>query len=489
VLRRGAIIVLILIAGLVGWRVLGAIRTRQVPAASPTGPTRARAIPVQVAPASRGTITVRASYSGEVEPQARVDVFARIGGVIAEVAVREGDLVRRGQVVARLDPKELRFQVAQAVASANTQRVNVEQARASLAIQEARLRQLLAGSPPEQIRQAEEQVRQARASLEYSRQQLRRTEELYAQGFVSGQAVEAARLDVQLQEARLRSAEEQRNLLRGGPRPEEVEVARQQVRQAEVALRQAQSQLAQTQVTIRQAQNLLAESVVRAPMEGMVGRRLIDPGATVTSSTLLLQLVDVDPVLITIPVPEQETSFVRPGVAATVSADAVPGQTFHGRVSSVSPLLAEATRTAEVRIQVANPGRVLRPGMTARVGLVLINRADVVTVSVDAVVEEEGRKRLFVVQQEVARQREVITGATDGQRVEIRSGVAAGELVVVAGQLNLRDGAAVVVRGSDGAAPGGPPGQRRRPAPGGDSPARTPTPAGPVTPTPAGTNP
>lgn len=446
-LRRGAVVLLILVAVLVGWRVVGAMRTRQVPAASPAGPVRARATPVQVAPATRGTITVRASYSGEVEPQARVDVLARIGGVIAEVPVREGDLVRRGQLVVRLDPKELRFQMAQARASAHTARVNVESARASLAIQEARLRQLLAGSAPQQVRQAEETVRQARASLEYSRQQLRRTEELFAQGFVSGQTVEAARLDVQLQEARLRSAEEQLNLLRRGPRPEEVEVARQQVRQAEVGLRQAQSQLAQTEVTLQQAQSLLAESVVRAPMEGVVGRRLVDPGATVTSSTILLQLIDVDPALITIPVPEHETSFVRIAGSATVSADALPGQAFHGHVSSVSPLLAEATRTAEVRIEVANPGRLLRPGMTARVGLVLINRVDVVTVSVDAVIEEEGRKRLFVVQQEVVRQREVITGASDGQRVEIRSGVAARELVVIAGQLNLRDGAPVIVRG------------------------------------------
>ncbi len=446
--RRGAVVLLLIVVALVGWRVFGAIRARQAPAASPAGAVRARATPVQVAPATRGTITVRASYTGEVEPQARVDVLARIGGVIAVVAVREGDPVRRGQVVVRLDPKELRFQVAQARASAQTARVNVESARASLAIQEARLRQLLAGSAPEQIRQAEESVRQARASLEYSRQQLRRTEELFAQGFVSGQAVETARLDVQLQEARLRSAEEQLNLLRRGPRPEEVEVARQQVRQAEVALRQAQSQLAQTEVTLRQAQTLLAESVVRAPMDGIVGRRLVDPGASVTSTTVLLQLIDVDPALITIPVPEAETSFVRTGGTASVSADALPGQNFTGRVSSISPLLAEATRTADVRIEVANPGRLLRPGMTARVGLVLVNRVNVVTVSVDAVIEEEGRKRLFVVEGEVAREREVITGATDSQRVEIRSGVAAGELVVIAGQLNLREGAAVTVRGA-----------------------------------------
>jgi len=446
-MRRAVVIIVVLaVAGLVGWRTAEVIRTRQAQSA-PAGSARARAVAVRAVPAARGTITTRASYAGEVTARARVDVVSRIGGIVAEIPVQEGDLVQKGQVVARLDPKELRFQVEQARASANTQRLQVEQSRVTLATQEARLAQLLAGTPPEQIRQAEEQVRQARANLEYSRQQLKRAEELYAQGFVSGQAVEAARLDVVLQETRLRSAEEQLNLLRGGPRPEEIDVARRQVEQAEVALRQAQSQLAQVEVTLRQAQALLAESTVRAPAAGVVSRRLVDPGATVTPSTALLQMVDVDPVVISIPVAERETVFLRPGMSAAISADALPGRTFQGSVTTISAVLAAATRTAEVKIEVPNPERRLRPGMTARVDLVLAHRVNVVTVPVDAVLEQDGMKRLFVVQQATARAREVETGVSDGERVEIRRGVAAGELVVIAGQLTLRDGAAVVVSG------------------------------------------
>src|SRR3990172_7215356 len=269
-MRRAVVIIVVLaVAGLVGWRTAEVIRTRQAQSA-PAGPARARAVAVRAVPAARGTITTRASYAGEVTARARVDVVSRIGGVVAGIPVQGGDLVQKGQVVTRLDPKELRFQVEQARASASTQRVQVEQARVTLATQEARLAQLLAGAPPEQIRQAEEQVRQARANLEYSRQQLKRAEELYTQGFVSGQAVEAARLDVVLEETRLRSAEEQLNLLRGDPRPEEIDVARRQVEQAEVALRQAQSQLAQVEVTLRQAQAPLAGGTVRAPAAGVV---------------------------------------------------------------------------------------------------------------------------------------------------------------------------------------------------------------------------
>jgi RND family efflux transporter MFP subunit len=441
--RVAAIFLAAGLLGVVGWRTVEVIRARQAQAVSNTAP-RARATVVRAVPAPRGTITMRAVYVGEVAARSRVEVFSRIAGVVAEVAVREGDLVRRGQAVVRLDPKELRFQVEQARAAVRTQRLQVEQARVTLATQEARLAQLLAGAPPEQVRQAEEQVRQASASLEYSRQQLRRAEELYAQGFVAGQAVEAARLEVVLQEARLRSAEEQLRLLRGGPRPEEVEVARRQVRQAEVALRQAQSQLAQGEVALRQAESLLAESTVVAPAAGVVSRRLVDPGSTVTPATPLLQLVDIDPVLVTIPVAERETAFIRPGMKALVRVDALPGRVFRGTVASVSPVLAAATRTAEVRIEVPNAERVLRPGMTARVDLELVTRANVVAVPVEAVLEQEGEKRVYVVAEGTARARRVETGISDGVRVEIRRGLNAGELVVVAGQHTLRDGTPVL---------------------------------------------
>src|SRR3989337_2558811 len=319
--RVVVIIVALAVAGLVGWRTAEVIRTRRAHPA-PAGSARARAVAVRAVPAARGSITTRASYAGEVPARARGDVVSRIGGIGAEIPVQEGDLVQKGQVVARLDPKELRFQVEQARASANTQRLQVEQSRVTLATQEARLAQLLAGTPPEQIRQAEEQIRQARANLEYSRQQLKRAEEING--------------------------------------------ARRQVEQAEVALRQAQSQLAQVEVTLRQAQALLAESTVRAPAAGVVSRRLGDPGATVTPSTALLQMVDVDPVVISIPVAERETVFLRPGMSAAISADPLPGRTFQGNVTTISAVLAAATRTAEGKNAVPNPERRLRPGMTAR---------------------------------------------------------------------------------------------------------------------------
>ncbi|MDR7387076.1 MAG: efflux RND transporter periplasmic adaptor subunit [Armatimonadota bacterium] len=449
------------------WRVTAALQARR----SPAGPPPQRVALVQVEPAPRGKLVREAVYTGEVQAAATVDVFARIGGVVEQVRVAEGDAVSAGQVLIRLDPRELRYQLEQALAARETQRVQVrqaeaqvrtlrtqvEQARAGVEVQRARLAQLLAGPAAEQVRQAEEQVRQARAALEYSQAQLRRTEELFRQGFVAEQAVDAARTEVTVQEARLRAAEAQLALLRRGPSREEVEVLHTQVRQAEVALRQAESQaaqaqvaleharrvLAQSEVAVRQAQALLAESVVRSPVQGVVAQRSVDPGDTVTPSARLLQLVRVEPAVVVVTVPERELLALRPGTFVEVTADALGDRRFAGRVVRVGPVLSPDTRTAEVRVEVSNPRGDLKPGMTARVRVVLGRREGVVTVPVQAVVRQGERTVVFVVEDGVARAREVTLGLSDGVRVELRGGVRAGESVVVAGQETLRDGVPV----------------------------------------------
>ncbi len=438
---------------------------------------------VRTEPARLSSVVVRATYAGEVQATGTADVFARLSGVVEEVRVREGDVVRPGQVLVVLDPRELRYQVEQAraavrtqevavqqaQAAVQTQRLQVEQARANLQAQQARLRQLLSGAPPEQVRQAEEQVRQAQAAVEYSRAQLRRTEELYQQGFVAQQAVDAARTDLAIQEARLRAAEEQLKLLRRGPSAEEVEVVRSQVRQAEAALRQAEAQLAQARVSLqharsvlaqartnlRQAEALLAERIVRAPVRGVVASVGVDLGDSVSPATRLVQLVRISPVEVTISVPERDLGQIRPGMEAVVRADAFPDRTFSGRVVRLSPVVSSETRTATVRVEVQNSDFALRPGMTARVELTLARRERAVTVPVYAVVERDGERVVFVVEGGVARARPVVLGISDGRQVEVVRGVRAGEAMVVAGQETLRDGMPVRSAGQ-------PVGERRR---------------------------
>jgi len=436
----GGLAVLLL---LMAWRTIDSLQARR-PAQQGAGAQRPAAV-VQVASVRRATITVRASFVGEVTPRTRVDVVPRIPGIISAIMVEEGDLVSRGQIIARLDPKEVRFQLDQARANLHTQRVQVDMARANLDTQRARLAQAAAGSPTEQVRQAEEQLRQARANLEYSRAQLRRAEELFSQGYISRQQVDAARLDVTVQETRVRGAEEQLNQLRRGARTEDVQVTRAQVEEAEAAFRQSISRLSQAQVTVRQAQSLLSEATVHAPASGVVARKFVYVGATVTSSSPIVQLINVDPAVITVPVAERDLSRILVGMPVTVRTDALPGKAFAGRVTAISPVLAAASRTAEVKVDVPNPQRLLRPGMFASVEILVARREGVAAVPVDALIDQDNEQIVFVVEGQTARSRPLTTGISDGALVEITSGVRVGEMVIVAGHRTLRDGAQVSV--------------------------------------------
>jgi HlyD family secretion protein len=391
--------------------------------------------------------------------------------VVAAIPVAEGDVVRRGQVLVRLDAKDLRFQAAQARAGYDAARVQVEVARAAVVTQRARLAQVMAGPPAEQVRQAEEAVRQAQAAVAFSRQQVQRQEQLFAQGYVSQQQVDTARLELTAQEARLRTAEESLALLRRDPRPEAVQIARAQVEEAEVAHRQAITRLEQARVTMQQAQSTLAESTVAAPIDGVVGRRLVEVGQAVTPSTPLVRLIDVDPAVITVAIIERDLSRIRIGLPATVTTDALPGRTFTGRVAAISPTLSTATRTAEVRIEIQNTDRSLRPGMFTSVEMQLARVVNAVTVPADAVLERPEGPTVFVIKDQTAEARRVQVGIASGGLVEIVQGLTAGEAVAIAGHRTLRDGAQVIVPPSGG-------GQRQSPGGGGgpgSAPAQPPT--------------
>lgn len=463
--RRTIFLVAVIgLVALLAWRTSAALRARQVPVgANGRGPAGTI---VQVARATLVTITLRSTHIGEVSAASSVDVTARVGGVISDIAVQEGQTVRPGQALARLDPKDLRFQAAQARASYESQRVQVDGARAALRTQEARLAQVLAGPAPESLRQAEEQVRQARAGVEFSREQVRRQEELFAQGYVSRQQLDAARMDITVQEARLRAAEEQLALLRGEPRPEAVQIARAQVTEADVAYRQAIARLEQSRVTLLQAESMLAESTITSPVGGVVGRRLVERGQAVTPATPLFRVIDVDPAVINVPVIERDLHRIRTGIAVTVRTDALPGETFAGRITAISPILSTVTRTAEVRVEVANTAGRLRPGMFANVEVLLDRRESVITVPLEALLERPAGPTVFVIADGTARERVVERGISDGVLVEITRGLIPGEAVAVAGHRTLRDGAPVVVPGSGTGAPvgrPGTPGQRTRP--------------------------
>jgi membrane fusion protein (multidrug efflux system) len=251
------------------------------------------------------------------------------------------------------------------------------------------------------------ELQQARANLTLAESNHRRTADLFARKFVSQSSLDTAR--------------------------SQLEVAR-----AAVALAEAH----------------LARMQIRAPFDGVVGIRNVSPGDFVQDGDDLVNLADIATLKADFRLPELYLDRIRPGQALDLTSDVLPGETFAATVYAIDPLVDAQGRAVALRARLDNPGGRLRPGMFVRVRLILAERPDVLVVPETALVPAPGDVQfVYRVADDRAERVEVRTGMRRSAMVEIVAGLAAGELVVTAGQLKLRDGAPVELVAPPAAAP------------------------------------
>ncbi len=212
-------------------------------------------------------------------------------------------------------------------------------------------------------------------------------------------------------------------------------------------LRAAQASLAYTKAMVSYCQ-------ISAPFDGIVTARFADPGAFIPAATssstpqaaALVTLADFSTVRVQVQVPEAESALVDPGESVLFSAEALPGKSFSAKVSRLGYALDETTRTMMIEADVPNPSLVLRPGMyvTARIGLE--QHPDALLVPVGALVMEKANAFVFTSDGAKVKKTAVKLGFNDGANVEIASGVAEADKVVLVGKLTLNDGQAVSVK-------------------------------------------
>jgi multidrug efflux pump subunit AcrA (membrane-fusion protein) len=184
---------------------------------------------------------------------------------------------------------------------------------------------------------------------------------------------------------------------------------------------------------------------VESPLSGIIGRVYVDKGTNVTAQTAVALVVDIDRIKVRLDVPEKYLPQVSIGQTARVRVEAYPGEVFTGTVTRISPVVETETRTAPVEISIDNPGHRLKPGMFAGIQLILEMRENVPVVLKEAVIGREPSAYVFVVNGGVAHMREITLGIRENDRIEVRKGLTAGDVVAVMGQERLRDGAPVSV--------------------------------------------
>lgn len=264
--------------------------------------------------------------------------------------------------------------------------------------------------------------------------------------FQEGQPVKKGavlvRLDSAEQRARLAAAQADLKLAQSRYTRSEELVAQHFI--SRQALDEARANLDILRARMEQEQVALSKTVLRAPFAAVAGLRQVSPGAYVNKGDDIVRLDALDTLKLEVPVPETYLPLVRLGLPVKVTIDALPGQVFSGKVHAIDPVVDPVSRNVRVRARIANPAGTLKPGMFARVTADLGGKTQAILLPEQVIVPRADGNYVFLAVNGKADLRKVTLGKREPGRVEIVSGVAAGDIVVLDGQIKLRPGVPVV---------------------------------------------
>lgn len=396
------------------------------------GPQRARDLPrVRVAPVAVREVFRTIEDTTVVESEHEIEVFPKASGEVVELLVEEGDSVAAGQPLARLDDREAAIAVSDARVGLEEARVSVEQLALATAEAEAR-------------------SDSARRTFEQAQRDHDRNESIAARsegrtGLISAKDLEASGLARDTADSEYRAAQ----------------LAHQRAQIDEQAARNA---VQRAQLALDQAELALSHTVVAAPFEGVIARRDLEVGAMASAAAAAFVLTDPEHLRAVFHRPQRELALFTPGggdhggVSAELDlsarAEALPGRVFAGRIERIAPVIDRESGTFRVtarleRRDAQGVGADLRPGMLVRLTLVTERRPDALVVPKRSLRREGEVSLVFAVRDGLAQRVEVHEGFPSGDDVEVRPAgdarLEVGDLVVVVGNRELEDGAAVEV--------------------------------------------
>jgi len=399
-----------------------------------TAATDVETVRVEAASTGAGGLgqAVVLNATGYIVAHHEIEVASKVVGRVDWIGVEKGDHVQAGQVLVRLEDDEYRAQL--------------EQAQGNLASLQARLLEDQHGSRPEEIAVAKANLNQAKADLDDAKVTLDRTKELAGQGVMSHQQLDDAQSKYDDAAARVVSLERTFELVRLGPRQEEIDSLSGQVEQAKGAVAYAQNQLDNT--------------VIRAPVTGTILERAVEKGEFVTNGFVgdkgakgyVVTLADLNDLQVELDINQNDFARLHMGQKGVVTTDAYPDRKYDGVIAEISPKADRQKATVQVKVKVLHPDDFLRPEMNASVAFLADEQSAASAGSaarplivVPAAAVKDGA--VFVVLGSRAVRRQVKTGATSSRGVQINQGLIGGEDLIVNPPAGLKDGDRVRVKG------------------------------------------
>jgi multidrug efflux pump subunit AcrA (membrane-fusion protein) len=352
--------------------------------------------------------------SGSLAGDQQTDVAPQTSGKVVAVGVDIGTPVKRGQMLVQLDDTELKLHVTQSQAQ-------VEQAKAAVRQAEEKI-----GLRPNQAfdpnRVAE--VAAAKVALDLADKNLKRAEKLIESGDVSRSFYDQQRA--------------QRDQLK-----EQYDASLAQARQNYAAVEVARTNVANAEAQLALAKKNLSYAYIPAPIDGFVAERTADVGEYVSPTQKVATIVRTNPLRIRIDVPEQAIPNVSVGQSVSATTSAWPDKNFSGRIARIAPNVSANSRTLIVEAEIDNGSGALKPGQFATVRILQPRPVSAVLVPARAVVTDAGVSRVYVIKDGHAEQRLVQLGQTEGDLVQVKTGVAADEKVATSNLEQLGDGVTV----------------------------------------------
>ena len=372
----------------------------------------------------RRNMEIKLAFTADVLPAKQAAIFSKVSGYIRRIHADRGDFVKPGQLLVEIDDQELQASAEHARATLLSGQAGIEMARSTLEGNRASLESQRAN------------LAKARAVAANDARQAERMRTLFERGLVSATDWENARTNGESARANVQAAEAQ------------LRMAEVQIATSESQVRVSQAHLETNRAALHLAQTNLANTRLLAPFAGYIAQRNLDPGAAVnaqsagtnTASVGILSVQDIETVKVQIEVPERDIARVRVGSGVRLSVDPYRGDTFTGSVARVVHNLDPRSRTMGIEVAIPNPAGRLKPGMFARVEVLVETRTGALTIPGEALRLGEATPSVMVVRGGVVEPAPVELGASDARGTEVVRGLTERDQVILQGKDLVKPG-------------------------------------------------
>lgn len=447
-------------------------------------------MPVRVQPVATDTIVDSLEITGELTTSDDTVIGAKVPGKIVAVYKRDGDPVSAGEVIAKQDTVNYQLQARQAQAAVRAAEAQLRQAasnaivgpsRSSAALEaaqaqlrsaKAQLQKALNGARDEERAQAQNNVNAAKSNLETVKSNLERYRKLYRDGVISKSQLDAVENQYQAALSQYENALQAQRVVENLARPEDLETAREAVRQAEEGVRSAQAQkkldvlldqqvqaakanLEAAQAQFALAKQSIADAEIRSPFTGKISGKPVQVGAFVGAGSPVARVIGAEGAYFEGEISESSLAKVRIGNPVEVTVDALGGKKIPGTITAINPQGDKVGRLFKVRVQISGPVEGLKPGMFARGSVILRTLPGVMVIPQRSVIQRDKDSYVYIVKGDKAKMVKVSLGLVKDGLVQV-DGLNLGDQLVISGQESLTDGATIrIAKDNENGASGG----------------------------------